>query len=254
MQIIDLPETGSTNSFLSTIAPEMPHGTVVMARAQTAGRGQRGNSWESSPGENITMSMLLRPRHISPSAQFVISQAVSVGIVNVLRRYLPDHEVSVKWPNDIYVGDRKICGILIENVLSGSSIDYSIVGMGINVNQREFLSDAPNPVSLYQLLGQRLDIDTLVGEFADEILTLFAKADTIEGAGAVVAETGETLAERYAGMQWRRDGYYPYHDNIRDIDIMAAINSVAPTGHITLVTLEGDTYTYAFKEITALLR
>lgn len=254
MQIIDLPETGSTNSFLSTIAPEMHHGTVVMARAQTAGRGQRGNSWESSPGENITMSMLLRPRHVSPSAQFVISQAVSVGIVNVLRRYLPDHEVSVKWPNDIYVGDRKICGILIENVLSGSSIDYSIVGMGINVNQREFLSDAPNPVSLYQLLGQRLDIDTLVGEFADEILTLFAKSDTVECAGAVVAETGETLAERYAGMQWRRDGYYPYHDNIRDIDIMAAINSVAPTGHITLVTLEGDTYTYAFKEITALLR
>ncbi|MDE6431375.1 MAG: biotin--[acetyl-CoA-carboxylase] ligase, partial [Duncaniella sp.] len=120
----------------------------VSARRQTAGRGQRGNSWESAPGKNITMSILLRPEGLHPSRQFVISRAVSLAITGVLRRYMPASAVRVKWPNDIYVDDRKICGILIENVISSASIRQSVVGIGINVNQRRFLSDAPNPVSM----------------------------------------------------------------------------------------------------------
>lgn len=252
MQIIDLPEVDSTNSFLALIAPDSPSGIVVLGRAQTAGRGQRGNSWEAAPGENITMSMLLRPAHIAPAGQFVISQAVSVGIVNVLKRYLPNSTVSVKWPNDIYVDDRKICGILIENTLSGGSIDYSIVGMGINVNQREFLSDAPNPVSIYQLTDREHDIDVLVREVAEEILALFAEVDA-DHSNQTEGSTHLSLQERYFGMLWRSDGYYPYHDNIRDMNIMAAIESVAPSGHITLVTMDGERYVYAFKEISSIL-
>ena len=253
MRIIDLPAVDSTNTYLSGIAAESENGTVVVTHAQTAGRGQRGNSWESAPGENITMSLLLRPSHIAPAAQLAISQAVSVAIVNVLKRYLPDREVSIKWPNDIYVDDRKICGILIENTISGHSIEYSIVGVGINVNQREFLSDAPNPVSLTQLTCDRYDVSSLVTEFVTEILSIFNKVDISRDTDGVEVSLFAELSQNYAGLLWRRDGYYPYHDNIRDVDMMAAIRGVAPTGHITLVTLEGETYVYAFKEITAIL-
>lgn len=254
MQIIELPETDSTNSYLDRIAPGSDHGTVVVAYSQTAGRGQRGNSWESAPGKNITMSLLLRPANIVASNQFIISQAVSVAIVKVLRRHLSSGRVSVKWPNDIYVDDRKICGILIENTLSGKSIDYSIIGMGINVNQQEFLSDAPNPVSMYQLTRLEYDIKKLVREFTDEILLTFAGVDEVSAGQCEIPESHLDITKEYASMQWRNDGYYPYHDNIRDVDMMGAIESVAPTGHITLVTLEGDKFTYAFKEVIALLK
>lgn len=158
----------STSNYLASIADESPHGFVVEAEAQTAGRGQRGNSWESEPRMNILMSVLLRPEGIAPSEQFLISQAVSVAIVRVLRHYLP--EVRIKWPNDIYVGDRKICGILIENSITATKIIHSIVGIGLNVNQREFHSDAPNPVSMFQLTGRNRCTSLLAREVVREIL------------------------------------------------------------------------------------
>ncbi|MDE5927427.1 MAG: biotin--[acetyl-CoA-carboxylase] ligase, partial [Duncaniella sp.] len=141
----------STSSYLAGIAADAPHGTVVMAREQTAGRGQRGNSWEAEPGCNITLSLLLRPEGLHPARQFVISQAVSLAIADLVSHFVAA-PVSIKWPNDIYVDDRKICGILIENTITGTSIDRTIVGIGLNVNQTEFRSDAPNPVSMRQLM------------------------------------------------------------------------------------------------------
>ena len=127
---------------------ELPHATVVSTYNQTAGRGQRGNSWESEPHKNLTFSVLLKPQHIIAREQFYISEIVSVAIVNTLRKYIIDQPIAIKWPNDIYVNDDKICGILIENTLSGYSISQSIAGIGININQQTFLSNAPNPISL----------------------------------------------------------------------------------------------------------
>lgn len=248
MEIIELAETRSTNTYLSTIATGSRHGSVVIAHTQAAGRGQRGNHWEAAPGENITMSLLLRPQYVRPAGQFVISQAVSVAIVKVLRRYIHSGNISVKWPNDIYVDDKKICGILIENTLSGSSIDYSIVGIGINVNQSQFVSDAPNPVSMSQLTGRRYPIRKIAEEFVNEILNEFEKIDSSD-----CDECRKELSREYALMLWRRDGYYIYHDNLRECDILASIKSVAPTGHISLITIQGKEFTYAFKEITAII-
>ncbi len=243
--IINLPTAHSTNSVLAEMAPTAPHGTVVATYEQTAGRGQRGNSWEAAPGENITMSMLLRPAHISPSRQFVISQAVSVAIVDFLRRYLPGETVSVKWPNDIYVGDRKICGILIENTIAGSRIEYSIVGIGLNVNQERFLSDAPNPCSITNFTGEKYPVDTLLAELSGMILARMAEVD---------AEVGDsTVPELYRSMMWRGSGYHPYRDNLLSEEIEGAIHSIAPTGHITLALPTGELRTYAFKEITAII-
>lgn len=259
MDFIRLEETASTSGYLAEIARGCRHATVVTARSQTAGRGQRGNSWEAAPGENITMSLLLRPRDVAPSDQFVISQAVSMGIVEVLRRYLPQSAVSVKWPNDIYVGDRKICGILIENTITSKTILHSIAGVGINVNQREFLSPAPNPVSMAMVSGREYDVDSLTVEFAEAILAEIDDAglrqDGQEESVASVMARRKSLADRYFSFLWRRTGYHPYIDNLRGERIEARIGSVGPDGILTLVLRSPveETRSYAFKEITAVL-
>ena len=124
------------------------HGAVIATREQTAGRGQRGNSWEAEPGKNLTFSMLLRPRGLHAARQFELSMVVSLAIADAIDALLPQGvRTAVKWPNDIYIGMEKVCGILIENRLAGPFIEYSVAGIGININQRRFLSDAPNPTS-----------------------------------------------------------------------------------------------------------
>lgn len=259
VKIVALDETASTSSALAAMASDCAHGTVVCARSQTAGRGQRGNSWEAAPGMNITMSVLLRPVGLAPAGQFVISQAVSMAIVDVLRRHLPDAPVSVKWPNDIYVGNGKICGILIENVINASSIVRSIAGVGINVNQTEFLSDAPNPVSMAGVSGRRFDVDSLVREFSEAIVYGFNEVcGSNDLADEDVERRRSCIAERYFASLWRRDGYYPYIDNIRGERIAARIASVAADGIITMRLRsadggDGGERSYAFKEISAVL-
>lgn len=250
MTLIELDESPSTNTYLASIAADAPHGTVVSARRQTAGRGQRGNSWESAPGENITMSVLLRPGGLHPSRQFVISQAVSLAITGVLRGYMPGSDVRVKWPNDIYVDDRKICGILIENVITSAAINHSVVGIGINVNQRRFFSDAPNPVSMAQLTDRSFDLGQLTREFCRAILEEVDTALAAELSG----EGTDALAGRYFASLWRSDGFYPYRDNMRGEMIEARIAAVAPDGLLTLELRGGERRTFAFKEVSAAVK
>lgn len=249
MTIIELEESPSTNSHLASIAGDCAHGTVVCAFRQTAGRGQRGNSWESAPGENITMSLLLRPAGLHPARQFVISEAVSLAIVSVLRRHLPGCDVRVKWPNDIYVGDSKICGILIENSITSTGINHSIVGAGINVNQRRFLSDAPNPVSMRQLAGREFPVGELTREFAREIIR---EVDSAVGAELTSGSAG--LGKRYFESLWHTDGFYPYVDNLRGERIEARVAAVAPDGIVTMELADGEKRSYAFKEIRAVVK
>ncbi len=135
---------------------ELPHaeeGTVWVADFQTAGRGQRGNSWESSKGENLLFTILLRPDFVPVADQFSISQITALAIVKYLES--KGLQPKIKWPNDIYINDKKICGILIEHTLSGANLSASILGIGININQMVFESDAPNPTSLLLELQQR---------------------------------------------------------------------------------------------------
>ena len=242
--LVRLDTVGSTNSYIDTRLPDAPHGTVVMAREQTAGRGQRGNTWEAAPGMNVTMSMVLRPEGLEPARQFLISQAVSLAVVEVLDPLLPGHKVSVKWPNDIYVADRKICGILIQNVLEARRIARCSAGLGLNVNQLAFLSPAPNPVSLTQLTGLTYDVEALATAIAERIDTLCARAlSSPEAAGA--------LGRAYFSRLWRADGWWPFHDHLRDTPMTARIVSVDPSGPITLEDRADHTLrSYAFKEIS----
>lgn len=146
----------STNSQAARELETAPEGSVWIADFQTAGRGQRGNRWESGKGENLTFSILLRPEFLHPAKQFLISQVCALGV----SRYLKDKGLpaKIKWPNDIYIGDRKICGMLIENSLRSDKLSVSIAGIGLNLNQTHFASDAPNPTSmLLEFSSQQLE-------------------------------------------------------------------------------------------------
>ncbi|MDE6023615.1 MAG: biotin--[acetyl-CoA-carboxylase] ligase, partial [Muribaculaceae bacterium] len=132
MEIIHLEEVDSTNAYIKREAAGLEAPVMVVARSQTAGRGQRGNTWESEPGKNLTFSVLIRPDSFPAISQFSISEATALAVSDFLR--LNNIDSKVKWANDIYVGDRKICGILIQHSLAGFNIGYSVLGIGINVN------------------------------------------------------------------------------------------------------------------------
>ncbi len=241
-----LESVGSTSTYMRSEMPDVPAGTVIAARCQSAGRGQRGNSWEAEPGKNLTFSVMLRPAGIHAMSQYSISEAVSTAIAETLSPLVPDPgKLLIKWPNDLYYEDRKLCGILIENTLSGQSIIRSIAGVGINVNQRHFISDAPNPVSLWQITGHNFDLDQLLEKIAGAIVDNVDAVSTTQG--------HESIVLRYRSRLWHREGLHPYR--LTDgTEFRASIEEIAPTGHITLRHADGTSSTHAFKEVTAVIR
>lgn len=235
MTIEWLESCGSTSSVLRE-RTDAPHGLVVAARTQTAGRGQRGNSWEAEAGANLTFSLNLTEITLPASRQFELSMAVALSIADfvqdILRRDGAADEVTVKWPNDIYAGDRKICGILIENSLTGSTITRSIAGIGLNVNQLEFHSDAPNPVSLAQLTGRRYDLEQML-----EALCSRLPAD-------IAAAGSDGCRGRYRSRLWHGTGMHRYHEP-GGRSFTASVVDVSPAGYLTL----SNGRSYAFKEV-----
>lgn len=240
MKIIELQQTDSTNSWLSARAGELEGECLVYALSQTAGRGQRGNSWESEPGKNLTASILLHPAGVLPQCQFVISEAVALAVTDFLAD-LGLHAM-VKWPNDIYVGDRKICGILIEHAVMPGVIMRTIAGIGININQRQFVSDAPNPVSVWQLTGNEYEIHSLAEKLAAHVENRMK--EVCDG----------RLHSEFMHKLWRGDGnLYDFYDRNAGEHVSARIKSVAPDGMLTIETASGELRTFAFKEIEFLL-
>lgn len=228
--------TNSTNVLLKQMlkTEKLSEFFVVRCGYQLAGRGQAGNSWESERGKNLLMSILLYPHQIEIESQFIISQMVSLAIVDALSEI--KIQAQIKWPNDIYVGDNKIAGILIENSLRGSRIDYCIVGIGLNVNQLVFKSDAPNPVSLRQLLKSEQNIRKLTTTILDKLKQLYVVFDA------------ETIQNRYFEFLYRNKGFYPFSLPNGRI-FMAHIKAVQPDGALLLVNENSDKSTYYFKEI-----
>ncbi len=132
---------------------------MVIASYQTGGKGQYNKSWESEPGKNLTFSVFLKPVFLFPEQQFLLNQSISLGITDFIRSQVKNQSIRIKWPNDIYIADRKVAGILINNSLSGRNFLFSVVGIGINVNQEKFGSDAANPISLKNYLDVDLDLN-----------------------------------------------------------------------------------------------
>lgn len=167
--IIWLERVDSTNDEARRHISEIDNLSVVSALEQTKGRGQRGNRWSSQPGENLTFSLVVKDFRIKANEQSAISQTTALSLVDLLSR----HEIKarIKWPNDIYADDEKICGILIENSLKGSEIDWSIIGIGLNVNQTTFPEDLPNPTSMKLCTGNSNPYNTR--EILEEFMGIF---------------------------------------------------------------------------------
>lgn len=160
-KIIRLEQTDSSNSHLMRLLEKekLPEGTVVLAERQEQGRGQRGTHWESEPGQNITLSLLLRPVFLKADEQFLLSKAVAVSVADLISSLLPSlPPAQVKWPNDIYLVDKKVAGILIENSVSGNNLSHSVIGIGINVNQEKFSDELLNPISLKLISKKEFDL------------------------------------------------------------------------------------------------
>ena len=234
-KVIHIDETDSTNRWLRDYALSQPEGDyVVVSEYQTAGRGCGTNSWESERGKNLTFSLLIHPTEITADCQFRISEAVSLALCETLDGYVTDRQVSVKWPNDIYVDDCKICGMLIENRLRGRLMTDSIIGIGLNVNQREFFSDAPNPVSLVQLLGHEVALEPLLQAFLQKLEPMLQMDP-------------ETLGKAYRERLYRREGEHEYRDG-KGL-FRAKLLNVLDDGRLVLLDTEGTARIYAFKEV-----
>ncbi len=240
MKIIHLEEVDSTNSYIMREASNLKAPVMVFAHTQTAGQGQRGNSWEAEPGKNLTFSIFYRPFQLPPMAQFAMSEAVALAVVDFLAAH--GIEAKVKWPNDIYVSDHKICGILIRHSIMGGFVSYSVIGVGINVNQKEFLSDAPNPVSMLQIIGEECDLPHMEKEIAS---IMEYRLELIR-----TEESRLVLHKEFMGKLWRGDGlFHPFIDAVTGENFMARIDAIAMHGPISLRLADGSLRTYAFKEV-----
>jgi len=154
----------STNDFAGEMLEKgLPvEGTMIIAAAQTHGKGTANNVWESEPGKNILASIILYPDFLPAEKQFLLNKCISVAVLKCLKQFLPDEQVSIKWPNDLYVGTRKIGGILIKNTISGNVFQNCIVGIGLNINQESFSDKLPNPCSVIQFTGIELPLKKAV--------------------------------------------------------------------------------------------
>lgn len=248
--MIELDSAPSTNSVMAARLSTLPHGAVVMAEEQTAGRGQRGNTWEAAPGLNVTMSLLLRDIPVAPRRQFVVSEAVALAVAGNVAAQLPQElarQVTVKWPNDIYVADSKIAGILIECGIRGNDLTHAVCGIGLNVNQTRFVSDAPNPVSL-------LALNPAAGSY-DVRATALDIAWRIMEAVDTLPEAAGDIHARYLARLWRREGFHTWRRRSDGRRFEAAIDNVSPEGFLTLREAATGTLLtpFAFKEVEALL-
>lgn len=254
-RIVQIAETASTNTLLleqlnsrqnSQAAADTPlwqDGDMMVCYRQTDGRGQRGNHWESAPGQNIALSLLLCPRHLPASEAFLVSEAFSVAVCRCLEA-LGIEPLHIKWPNDIYAGNGKLGGILIENTLSGPWLKASVCGLGLNVNQTRFLSDAPNPVSLKGLTGRDYDLPTLTADLHRHFLAANRQL-------AEALDKGQTssLQADYRQRLYRREGWHPYRDSEGLFE--GQLVDVGSDGRLSLRRgRDGEVKKYAFKEVS----
>lgn len=241
-RMVRLKEVNSTNAYIHSLPDEekLPDGSVVWADFQTAGRGQIGNSWESEFGKNLTFSMVFYPSFLKANSQFLISQVSALSVKQTFDEYTDG--IFVKWPNDVYWKDKKICGMLIENDLTGQYLYSSVIGIGMNINQTEFVGNAPNPVSLYQIIGREVAVDDVMHCFLKHIY-----------ANYLLLMKGEydVIQQNYLSALYRKNGFYPYEDKNGRFE--AEFAGIESTGHLLLRLKDSSVRRYEFKEVKFIL-
>lgn len=241
--IIRLAETESTNThaiqLLSQQRPE--NGCVIITDHQTKGKGQDTNSWESEKGKNLTFSIILYPG-FTADQQFVFNKAISVGICDFLKTELPDYTVSIKWPNDIYIGDKKACGILIQNSVIGNKLDFMVVGIGLNVNQTVFQSNAPNPVSLQTITGIKYDLDIVREKLLKCIFKRYSQVNP---------ETKQIIENEYHKALFRLMEWHEYL--VKSNNVVARITGTNEYGQLLLEAEGGEIMVCDLNEVKFIL-
>lgn len=234
---IRLETTSSTNRYARQMCDlgEARHGDVVRSLFQTHGKGHAGNVWESAYGQNLTFSLIMVPDFLQARSQFLLSMAVSLGIATAMEFF--GISASIKWPNDLYVGNRKLGGILIENALMGDRVRDCIAGIGLNVNQTTFSEKVPNPTSMKLLLGEAFDLDAV----CDKILM------EIDGHYSML-ERGEIqkLTDQYHQKLYLRGQESLFEDETGPFT--GIIEGVNAFGQLIMVTANGPKI-YQFKEV-----
>ena len=242
VKIIRLKEVSSTNEYLRQYRSLNPDEiTVVTAEFQTAGKGQGKNTWESNHGENLLFSLLCHPKHVPAKRQFILSKAIALAIRDALQTYIG--RIDIKWPNDIYWHHHKLGGILIECTLSGTTVKDCIIGVGIDVNQREFENLTKNPISIYQILHREIDRENLLHTIIDDFCHYLH-----------IIEEGhyDSIAADYMNTLYRRNGYHLYRD--AGGEFLARFITIEPSGRLVLMDEDGMLRHYAFKEVKFMIK
>ncbi len=242
MQIIKLDATDSTNAYLKGLitSNDSRDFTVVVAKNQLKGRGQMGTQWISEEGKNLTFSVLKENNDLSSDNPFLLNIIVSLAIFNCLNNLqVPD--LKVKWPNDILSGTSKICGILIENIISGNKIRASIIGIGLNVNQTVFHTIS-NASSMKLLLGKTFDLDELLRALLKSLESTFQDAQKMGS---------EKLWKAYGEILFRKDKPSTFQDS-NGKKFMGFIRGVSAEGKLIIALEDNVKKEFGFKEVTLL--
>lgn len=242
--MILLDETSSTNLYaLELLQSSRPaEGTIVVTQKQNAGRGLENNTWESEPGKNLTFSVILYPHFLPPDRQSLLSMAVSLGVHDLVHSRINSKPVTIKWPNDIYIDDRKVCGMLIQNSVLGNRIDFSVVGIGLNVNQDSFLSDAPNPVSLKMVACREFPLNETLDQLCNWLDSRYSQLRMGDRKG---------ITEEYLSLMYRFNEWHIFE--IRGRAAEARITGLSHFGQLQLEERNGNRCDCDMKEVKFLI-
>lgn len=234
--LLYLTSCHSTNDYLRSQMDQLREGALVICEHQTLGKGQRGNRWEAEPGKNLTCSVLLRPDFLDIYASFQLNIISALSVAEVVTHFASGREVKVKWPNDVYVEDRKIAGILTENGIQGNQFRFSILGIGLNINQMQF--EHPKAVSLQQLTGQPYAVMDIAERLMQQLETNYLQLKTM-GASA--------LEETYIRQLYWKDEWH--HFASRHQGFKGKILGINSQGQLRVETEELGVREFTFKEI-----
>jgi len=242
-KIIKLKRTESTNTYaVNLLGGQKPlEGILVYSDYQSAGHGVDNNHWESEKGKNVLVSIILYPDFLLPSKQFLLNKMVSLSILDYLKGKIQNNRLSIKWPNDIYIDELKIAGILINNTISGNTLEASVVGIGLNVNQELFISNAPNPVSLKMLTNIEYSIPECINELCFCLENRYSQLKNNDG----------RIDTDYFNSLFRFGKFHNY--KFKDEDIIGKIIGTNEFGKLILEKPTSEILECDFKEIVFLL-
>jgi len=240
--ILELDATESTNTYATNLIKEIQvvEGTIVFTHNQTKGRGQVGNTWQAETGKNLTFSMVLHPNFLAVDKQFYLSKITSLAVFGMLTEFLNTslYDIKIKWPNDILVNDRKIAGILIENILRGNFLQSSVIGVGININQQSFTNVDKLATSLGILLQKDFDLKEILHVFCKhfEALYLSLKQSNLD-----------KISQAYFKQLYKFDDWAIYQS--KEQEFRAKIIKVEESGLLVLATEQNEVLKFNFKEV-----